>query len=758
MTDHPHLFLMTNTLEIGGSERQFAALARAIHPERFQLSLGCLRKYGPLVEKVGEITEFPLGGSFFTWQAWRSRLALARFLRAKCVVVAHAFDFYTNLMLLPVARVAGVRVVIGSHRQLGDLLTPAQFRAQVAAFRFCDLVVCNSRAAASRLEEHGVPARKLVIIPNGLFPEAFAPASPLLPKVPGMVRVGMIARMNVEYKNQAAFLRAAAGLANTFTEAEFVLVGDGAFRPKFEQMAREMGLASRVQFLGERNDIPAVLASLDISVVPSISESLPNVVLESMAAGVPVVATRVGGIPDILEHEKSGLLVPPGDDLQLTEAIGRLIPNPALRQAIGSRAKEYAASHFHWDSVSDQYEQLYAKALASKERGSKPSPLAEKESRRKRLRIALVGPSLRQLGGQSVQVDLMLRQWHGDAEVDALFVPVDPGWRNGWGVLGRIPYLRTLVRGLQYCRILFGALRQRDIAHVFVASYASFLIVLLPPWLLGRARGAKLLVHYHSGEAQDHLGRSWLARYLLRKAESVVVPSAYLVEVFREFGIKATAVPNIIGLDEFTYRRRTSFGPNFVCTRGFHPYYRIDDVLRAFGEIQGGFPSARLTLVGAGPTEMQMRRLAEELKLKNVQFRGTVPRTQIGEYYDQADIFINASVVDNMPVSILEAFESGTPVITTAAHGIPYIVEHERTGLLSAPEDWKALAQNALRFLREPQLAQRIAANAHEELQRYRWESVRPQWLAVYRNALGGVDRSATGENSQMRNYTPAGA
>jgi L-malate glycosyltransferase len=549
-------------------------------------------------------------------------------------------------------------------------------------------------------------------------------------------------------------------VANTFKEAEFVLVGDGMFRPEFERMAVEMGLASRVRFLGECNNIPAALASLDISVVPSISESLPNVVLESMAAGVPVVATRVGGIPDVLEHKKSGLLVPPEDDLQMAEAIGHLIVNPVMRQEIALNARQYAANHFHWNSVSEQYEELYAKTLARKERRSRsnaPSP-AEKEIRKRRLRIALVGPSLRQLGGQSVQVDRMLREWYGDADIDVSFVPIDPAWRKGWGMLGRIPYLRTLVRGIRYSAILRHALRETDIAHVFVGSYASFLIVLLPPWFLARTRGAKLLVHYHSGEAQDHLSRSWLARYLLRKAASIVVPSGYLVDVFGQFSVKATAVSNIIGLDEFTYRRRARFGPSFICTRGFHPYYRIDDVLRSFAEIQRELPSARLILVGGGQTETQMRHLAEELRLKNVEFRGVVPHSQIGECYEQADIFINASVVDNMPVSILEAFASGTPVVTTAAHGIPYIVEHERTGLLSAPGDWKSLAQNALRLLREPELAQRIAANAHEELQRYRWENVRPQWLAVYRNAVGDTNRSATKESSQLTNYTPAGA
>jgi glycosyltransferase involved in cell wall biosynthesis len=364
----PNVFLMTNTLEIGGSERQFVALAGAIHSERFQVQLGCLGRYGPLAEKIGTIHEFPLNGSFLTWQAWRSRLALRRLLRAKEIAVAHAFDFYTNLMLIPTARVARTPVVIGSHRQLGDLLTPMQFRAQAAAFRLCDRVVCNSRAAADRLAERSVPARKLVVIPNGLAPEAFAPATPAFPRSGETVRVGMIARMNGRYKNQAAFLRAAARVCQRCEDVEFVLVGDGPYRQEFERMTEDMGLISHVAFWGERQDIPAVLSSLDITVVPSVSESLPNVILESMAAGVPVVATRVGGIPEIIEDAKTGLLVPANDNMRMAEAIERLIREPSLRKEFGCRAKEYAIARFHWDSVSEQYEDLYTNLLAEKRR------------------------------------------------------------------------------------------------------------------------------------------------------------------------------------------------------------------------------------------------------------------------------------------------------------------------------------------------------------------------------------------------------
>ena len=121
---------------------------------------------------------------------------------------AHSFDFYVNLTLVPAARMAGVPV-IGSQRQLGDLLTAAQSRAQLQMFRWCDRVVCNSQAAADRLVQAGLRASKLVVIGNALPPAAFAKTPPALPRNDGLLRVGLIGRMNIRAKNQDSFLRAA---------------------------------------------------------------------------------------------------------------------------------------------------------------------------------------------------------------------------------------------------------------------------------------------------------------------------------------------------------------------------------------------------------------------------------------------------------------------------------------------------------------------------------------------------------------------
>jgi glycosyltransferase involved in cell wall biosynthesis len=364
------IFLMINSLETGGTERQFVELARSLKSSGCSVHLGCLQKNGPFLDSpglagFGELHQFGLGGSLYGLQSMRSRWRLIRHLRKSETEVAHAFDFYTNLLMIPAARLARVPVVIGSQRQLGDLLTPAQFRAQLEVFRWCDRVVCNSQAAADRLLQAGLPGRKLMVIGNGLPPEAFAGNAPALERHGGILRVGMIARMNHGYKNQGSFLRAAARLGPRFSDVEFLLVGDGPLRPALEREAVELGLQSRVRFLGDRRDIPAILASLDISVVPSASESLSNVFLESMAAGVPVVSTSVGGNIE-LGGDGRALLVSPNDEEALAAGLERVLADEELRRELSFRARQFALENFSVERIRQKYCELYSDVLASR--------------------------------------------------------------------------------------------------------------------------------------------------------------------------------------------------------------------------------------------------------------------------------------------------------------------------------------------------------------------------------------------------------
>ena len=360
----------------------------------------------------------------------------------------------------------------------------------------------------------------------------------------------------------------------------------------------------------------------------------------------------------------------------------------------------------------------------------------DSDSATKRVKVAIVGPSLRYVGGQSAQADLLMRLWQNDPDVEAKFIAVDPPLVPGLSWAEGVRGLRTVLREPVYLLHLWRGLRDVDVAHIFSASYWSFLLAPAPAWFLAKMRGKRMLVHYHSGEARDHLRRFRSGSFVLSRVDEIVVPSPYLVDVFREFDLQATVVPNLVDLSQFRFRERNPLRPHLVCTRGFSAYYSIDVAVRAFAEVKKEYPEAVLDLVGNGPLENDVRKLVADLKLTGANFAGVASRGEIGNYYDRADIFINASWLDNMPVSIIEAFASGTPIVTTSPESMPYLVDHERTGLLSPVGDEKALAVNVIRLLREPALAAALARNAYEESRKYVWGAVREQWISVYRGLL----------------------
>jgi glycosyltransferase involved in cell wall biosynthesis len=348
------------------------------------------------------------------------------------------------------------------------------------------------------------------------------------------------------------------------------------------------------------------------------------------------------------------------------------------------------------------------------------------------LRVVIVAPRLQHLiGGQEVQAELLLRLWRGDPAVHVSYQASNPALPR-W--LESIPYLRTLARFPLYLAQLTLGLRNADVVHIFSTAFSGFLISTVPAYCVARALRKKIFVNYRSGLARSHMNASSFARNLLRRADKVLVPTSYLADVFREFQITALAIPNLVDSNLFSYRLRNPLRPIFLCSRNLEACYGIDLVLRAFSEIQKAFPEARLALLGEGSKENAIRYLITELRLTEVEMPGRIPRERIGDFYDRADILINASRVDNMPVSILEAFAAGLPVVSSNAGGIPAIVSHEETGLLSDVEDWRQLAANAIRLLRDPALTPRLVENAYRQSLSYRWNEIRGQWLRAYRN------------------------
>jgi len=350
------------------------------------------------------------------------------------------------------------------------------------------------------------------------------------------------------------------------------------------------------------------------------------------------------------------------------------------------------------------------------------------------LRIAIVAASLRILGGQAVQAQRMIDGWKDDAAVHAWLVPVNPVPVRPFDALLSIKFVRTLITQLLYWPLLLRELRRADVVHVFSASYSSFLLAPLPAVIVAKLLGRPVILNYHSGEAPDHLRRSALARRVMRDwVDLNVVPSTFLREVLASFGIHARIVTNTVDLRRYAYRPREPLGARMLSTRNFEPLYNVAATLRAFARVQARRPDASLTLVGSGSLEGSLRALASQLNLRNVTFTGRVPPSEIHRYYADADIYVQTPDIDNMPLSILEAFASGLPVISTNVGGVPAMLTHGVHGLLAPPNDDEAVAGLVMTLLDAPDYARRLAADAATTCDLYEWPVARNGWLDAYR-------------------------
>jgi glycosyltransferase involved in cell wall biosynthesis len=354
------------------------------------------------------------------------------------------------------------------------------------------------------------------------------------------------------------------------------------------------------------------------------------------------------------------------------------------------------------------------------------------------VRVLIVAPSRDILGGQAVQAERLLERLRAEPSLAVSFLPVNPRLPGRLRGLQSIKYVRTVVTSLLYCATLLARAPRHDVLHIFSASYFSFVLAPTPAILAARLYRKKAILNYHSGEAEDHL-RRWRRTAIptIRLADAVAVPSGYLVDIFARFGLPACAIFNNIETSGFAFRERAPVRPIFLSNRNLEPHYNVGCVLRAFAVVQRQRPEARLTVAGEGSQRAELESLARELDLKNIEFLGRVEPQNMGELYDAADIFLNGSDIDNMPLSILEAFSAGLPVVTTDAGGIPYIVEHEKTGLLVRRGDHGAMAASAVRLLDDSALATTLARNAREDCRKYNWAAVRTGWLSLYHDVAG---------------------
>ena len=353
--------LVMTSFDPGGTERQMIELIRRLDPTRWTVHLVCTKTSGAWFERAAaaaaSVAEFPIR-SFRSLHTARHLWAFARWCRANRIAVVHTTELPANIFGLPGAALANVPVRIGSRREINPDKTHAAIATQRAAYSFAHRIVANSQAGADRLALERVPVRKITVVPNGLD---IAPYGPRAPRAT-LRKVVMVANLRRE-KGHDVLIDAAAEVLRRYPDTSFEIVGAGPLRDTIVARTETKRVAHAFAFLGHRADVVARLEAADIFVLPSRSEAFPNVVLEAMAARLPIVASGVGGILELVDDGRTGLLVPAADPHALAARICELMADPARAAALGESARSDAQARYSFDRMVAGFERVYLTEL-----------------------------------------------------------------------------------------------------------------------------------------------------------------------------------------------------------------------------------------------------------------------------------------------------------------------------------------------------------------------------------------------------------
>lgn len=727
---------------------------------------------------------------------------LLRLLRERRVDLVHAHLAYATIWALLAGRLLRRPVVATLH--VRPPRAPAWSREGIRrrllvalANRWAARVVAVSEAVRRAwVEEAGLAPARAVVVHNGVDLDVAAdrggaeaarrdlgvPAGAPLVLTVSVLRPG---------KGIEVLLDALPAVLARQPGARFAVVGDGPARSELERRGAAAGarVAAALSWTGFRHDVPALLAAADLLVLPSLDDAFPTVLLEAMAAGLPVVATRAGGIPEIVEEGVTGILVPPGDPAPLADAVATLLADPDRRRRLGAAGRRRAEERFSTAAWLGRLERLYGEVVGVGAAGGAGGGGGVA------LKIAVVEPvakgglvhyafelcrALARVGAEDgVEVTLVTGEDYELARLPAPFgvAPVLRLWdpkpegapELAGGTLRR--GLRRAGRGLRHYREqarLLGFLRRLrpDVVQLGDVRFAGDLL----PIAALRAVGFRLADVCHNvrrfhlgGAAAGTFGAGALGHLLYRRIyrcfDLVFVHwetnrrrflASYDVPEAR---VRAIPMGNLLLFDELRdpavtpslLRGRLGIGPDEPVILAFGslaPYKGIDLLVEALPRVLSALPEARLAVVGfplAGFDLEALRRRARELDVAHALrvLPAYVPSGEVAAWMELAAVaaFPYREIFQSGVVQVATGF--GTPVVASRAGAMPEVVRHGETGLLVPPGEVEPLAEALVRLLRDPALARRLGqAAAADARSRLAWDRVASEMLAAYRDLL----------------------
>jgi glycosyltransferase involved in cell wall biosynthesis len=370
------VLVLTVGFTIGGAEQLILMTVPRLQRLGFEVTVACLKGWGPLGEELEAqgVRAVALGAS----RTWDLRAAgrLLALIRRERIQVIHAHLFLANLAARLIGRLAGVPVVICTHHDTDLDMGLHQRLAERATASLSDTVVaCSEAVRRYALRTYGLRPGQVRTLRNAIATAEPAIASTTRDAVrreigagPGDLLVGTVGRLVEPKKGIPVFLAAARRMADSLPTVRFVIVGDGPARAHLEALATREGVGHRTVFTGLRRDIPRVMHALDLFVQPSNWEGFGLTLLEAMSVGLPVVATRVGGVPEVVVDGGTGLLVPPADPAAMSRACLDLLSERERAARLGEAGRQRACSEFPIDRLVTETAELYRELLERRRR------------------------------------------------------------------------------------------------------------------------------------------------------------------------------------------------------------------------------------------------------------------------------------------------------------------------------------------------------------------------------------------------------
>ncbi|MBU1147284.1 MAG: glycosyltransferase [Candidatus Omnitrophica bacterium] len=704
------ILFLNSTLDIGGAEKMFCELVRHLDNTKFNKKVYCFYSPGTLGE--GLISE----GINLEHSLIRNRYDLVGIFKFFFMLKKEKADLlyienspltlFWGFLFGKITKVPFMATVVHFMKKPSLLLRlKSGFVSRLILTRLDRVGVVSKAKMDSLTKEYRLRPEKVMLINNAIDIGAFTDIKDtnVLKKEIGIYKdekiIGMVGRL-VDEKAYDVFLRSAQKILNSVPESKFLVVGDGGERSALEGLAGKLGIREHVIFLGQRQDIAALVSLFDVAVLSSRAESFPVVLLEYMAASRPVVATNVGDNSKIISDNESGLLVPPEDPEALAGAVIELLNNNEKAKKMGIAARKKAESRFYLKQMIDKMERFFLDHV---------SPASMQH-------VIMVGPRLDVRGGISSFAKYCL-----GSDLSRKFkITYLPTTIDASKALKSFYFIGTFI----FFLIRLISDRSIKIIHIYTASRGSFYrkAIILS---LSKLFMKKTIFHIEAGGFDvfyntSHAVRRFCIRRILGLSDTIVVLSkTWFSEVSRmTSNTNIKVIPNSVDTTAFEsiVSKREYSKLNVLILGRLEHRKGTYDILDIVPAVLKKVPDAKFYFAGDGDVKKVADICRKRGLEENVILLGWLKGDSLLDALENASIFLLPSYNEGLPVAMLEAMASGLPVISTKVGAIPETVEDGINGFLVNPGEKQELAAKIVYLLKNRKLREKIGKSNAERI------------------------------------------